>query len=550
MTYSTGSTRRPDPRPLHDKQYMQHCVKNLISYVIDHGYEHPISPKILTNPTSRDFQYIFLFLVKRIDPAFEFQRRLEDEVPAVLKALYYPFTISKSALSAVGSPHTWPSLLGVLTWLMGLLKYGDAKTEQEVTTLSVSDSGAGSVISPEERRHRLFYNNMVEAYTQFLQGADVFPELDRQLCGHFEEEKTRRDAEITKLQADRDQLAATLHTLQTQPSPLQLALEHRASLETNIHKFQLLIPSLLEHQKSVQAKIREKETEIAKEEEELTGLMEERCLLEKTLDGQEAAGIDSERLGADRERLREALRKLSTHRAQAERDQREAEQVLNCAFEILEDNLQKYHSLVRKLETFGADCGTDAQSAVWELHLSQDGSQSSLSNADPSALSKRVEKDVLPRLMSFKEHANELVPSLQEESLAYQEKIDVVEERLIVLRNDLSVVESRKKNLEEEYQTKRTAMSDQLQSRSKAMLEKEGRMTKALNERRDKLVETEQEVKRLTARLYVLREELGKKRAALAAIAEREMEHARRHREGVQASLSSVDSYFHAEAKL
>eukprot|EP00177_Eucheuma_denticulatum_P005287 GFKZ01009619.1.p3 GENE.GFKZ01009619.1~~GFKZ01009619.1.p3 ORF type:complete len:110 (+),score=3.46 GFKZ01009619.1:140-469(+) len=65
MTYSTGSTRRPDPLLLYNKQHMQHCVKNLISYVIDHGYEHPISPKILTNLTSRDFQYIFLFLVER-----------------------------------------------------------------------------------------------------------------------------------------------------------------------------------------------------------------------------------------------------------------------------------------------------------------------------------------------------------------------------------------------------------------------------------------------------------------------------------------------------
>ena len=33
----------------------------------------------------------------------------------------YPFSISKTALVAVGSPHTWPSLLASLIWLVDLL---------------------------------------------------------------------------------------------------------------------------------------------------------------------------------------------------------------------------------------------------------------------------------------------------------------------------------------------------------------------------------------------------------------------------------------------
>lgn len=35
----------------------------------------------------------------------------------------HPLQISKSNLTAVGSPHTWPSLLAAVTWIVELLVY-------------------------------------------------------------------------------------------------------------------------------------------------------------------------------------------------------------------------------------------------------------------------------------------------------------------------------------------------------------------------------------------------------------------------------------------
>ena len=49
--------------------------------------------------------------------------KIEDDVPAFFKRLRYPFQISKSALFAVGSPHTWPGLLAALVWATELLCY-------------------------------------------------------------------------------------------------------------------------------------------------------------------------------------------------------------------------------------------------------------------------------------------------------------------------------------------------------------------------------------------------------------------------------------------
>jgi kinetochore protein NDC80 len=62
----------------------------------------------------------FLRLFKSL---FRYLTKTEDEIPAMLKGLGYPFTISKTSLVAVGTPHSWPTFLGVLTWLVELLEY-------------------------------------------------------------------------------------------------------------------------------------------------------------------------------------------------------------------------------------------------------------------------------------------------------------------------------------------------------------------------------------------------------------------------------------------
>ena len=59
----------------------------------------------------------------QVDPYMKIVGKMEDEVPAFFKRMRYPFAISKSALFAVGSPHTWPGLLAALVWLTDLLYY-------------------------------------------------------------------------------------------------------------------------------------------------------------------------------------------------------------------------------------------------------------------------------------------------------------------------------------------------------------------------------------------------------------------------------------------
>lgn len=72
----------------------------------------------------------------QVDPYMKIVGKMEDEVPAFFKRMRYPFAISKSALFAVGSPHTWPGLLAALVWLTDLLYY----TEKAVSRLCIPAS--------------------------------------------------------------------------------------------------------------------------------------------------------------------------------------------------------------------------------------------------------------------------------------------------------------------------------------------------------------------------------------------------------------------------
>jgi SMC interacting uncharacterized protein involved in chromosome segregation len=85
-----------------------------------------ITMATLTNIAAKDFRTIFTFLVYALDP----ETQLED-VPNFqeifvphLKALRYPFAhqIDNKWLAAPASMHSWPSLLGVLHWLVEMCK--------------------------------------------------------------------------------------------------------------------------------------------------------------------------------------------------------------------------------------------------------------------------------------------------------------------------------------------------------------------------------------------------------------------------------------------
>lgn len=123
LSQNTSQAPNKDPRPIRDRQYKEQSVYAIIAYLQESGYPQHVVQKTLTTPTQKEFVSIFQYLYNRADPNFEFKKKMDEDVLTCLKALKYPFvdTISRSQLTAVGSPHSWPNMLAVLDWMVKML---------------------------------------------------------------------------------------------------------------------------------------------------------------------------------------------------------------------------------------------------------------------------------------------------------------------------------------------------------------------------------------------------------------------------------------------
>lgn len=109
------TTRRTDPRPLKDKVYQAECRKNLAEFLLTNGFPC-FNPKMLVSPTKKDFESMlrFMLLIHDEDMGLPNGNAFSSEAHGLIKALGYPFSISKTTFDAAGASHTWPTLLGLL----------------------------------------------------------------------------------------------------------------------------------------------------------------------------------------------------------------------------------------------------------------------------------------------------------------------------------------------------------------------------------------------------------------------------------------------------
>jgi kinetochore protein NDC80 len=98
--------------------------QDIFNYLQSAGLD--ISMATLTNIQGKDYRAIFDYLVLSVDQSHPLNQnaRFEDEFVPALRALRYPFAhqIDNKWLAAPASMHSWPSLLGVLHWLVEVCK--------------------------------------------------------------------------------------------------------------------------------------------------------------------------------------------------------------------------------------------------------------------------------------------------------------------------------------------------------------------------------------------------------------------------------------------
>lgn len=124
MVAPSSSQTLKDPRNLRDKALQSKMRQDILLWLQD--TEFNITMAVLRDVTVKDFREIFYHLVGLIDPGhlFNTSARFEDEFMLSLKALKYPYVnqIDVKWLVSPAAMHSWPSLLGMLHWLVEIAK--------------------------------------------------------------------------------------------------------------------------------------------------------------------------------------------------------------------------------------------------------------------------------------------------------------------------------------------------------------------------------------------------------------------------------------------
>lgn len=126
------SPRVKDPRDLSDKTWQKEARQKIIHFLVEHRYPHEVSPKKMSGLTQKEFFTMMSFIIRLVEPAAT--RELSNNSESMeylikyMKGIKYHAMPNKSALQAVSSPVYWPSILGLLAWLVTYATYVIGRT--------------------------------------------------------------------------------------------------------------------------------------------------------------------------------------------------------------------------------------------------------------------------------------------------------------------------------------------------------------------------------------------------------------------------------------
>ncbi|KXZ44538.1 hypothetical protein GPECTOR_65g156 [Gonium pectorale] len=349
---------KQDPRPLSSKDYQANCIRTVITYLSTHNFPAAVSPKTLASPTGKDFSTIVTFLFQQVDPTFRIQGKVEDEVPVFFKRLSYPFQISKSALFAVGSPHSWPAVLAALTWLVELLTYTENAGES-----------SGTTFERENKVEQEFLDYLAAGYSAFMSGNDErCQQLDDELAVKFTAREGDLDARCDKLKKANTDVLAELERLRSMPDPVLVAQQQRQEQMLDQQKFEQLA-----QKQTLIRKLAERKADLQAYQEQCAAMQAEVDQLRQRVAGQTVNKQDVARMTMERHKQQEMLDSEQAKVQQMERKVHEQEVQMVHVLTGLEATAERYNKLAHRLKLVPAT-SKRADGTNYELRMNRDAS--------------------------------------------------------------------------------------------------------------------------------------------------------------------------------
>ncbi|KAG9332677.1 hypothetical protein JZ751_014775 [Albula glossodonta] len=438
-----GGEKMKDPRPLHDKSFIQQCIKQLCEFLSEKGFPGTMSVKCLQSPSTKEFLKIFEFIYSLLDPTFQMPTsKIEEEIPRMLKDLGYPFALSKSSMFSVGAPHTWPQVLGALIWLIDTVRLFTSMKEQDLLFSDFSDGS--SEIEDGVEFNKLFLEYTSETYNHFMQGADTFEEEDQEYITKLKKLYNVDESLLESLAEKHRILTEEAERLEkeSQKDRLMAKRTEKLKLQTDQQKLKEYLSKL----ESFKANLENKASGISEELEaadlQVETLKQEKSRLQHILANQKFSPADIERINRERNELQHNISTLSKTLEDAEQHMWNEEIELAKAKERAEVKLGEYHKLARKLKLIPASaenaCGWD-----FEIKVTMDNGPSTIT---------QYKVQIQNPLRDMILHVEEELSRLTNKKLTLEEAVEQVNSNIADKTSDIKQLKEEIRRLDDQLE--------------------------------------------------------------------------------------------------
>lgn len=449
----------------------------------------------------------------------------------VFKTLGYPYTISKTSLSAVGSPHAWPQLLAALEWLVELLTYdADAADAGGHGTNAGfhGDSGAGDDLTRAGDLRFIEYLGV--AYQAFLSGDDAgYDRLEHDFSASFDAQTGECSALVASREAEQARLMKDIEQHKAVGATLPAKREKLAVLESDHEKLCDFVGKLQEHSATLGAKVRAKEVDLAAQKELVDAAKDAKEQLKTRVSTQELSADEALRMVAERERLERTLNEATAYHAAQRQQAWEADMELSRRTEELERSIHAYAAQATSLQLLPKG-SKNAKGIDFRLVPNAERLPTAGSLAD--VLTTDVHGEIMPALANFKALVARKCAELRANANLLLDQEEHSAEAVEEATDALDALQAQHAKLEDALRREKEDVEATLAERGA-----EARtIEQAMEELRDNPAERERKKVAQTQRLAELRAQLAEQR-------ERHDADAGRSQETVLAALGQLADY-------
>ncbi|EIM90401.1 uncharacterized protein STEHIDRAFT_75157 [Stereum hirsutum FP-91666 SS1] len=420
-----------DSRPLRDRQFQVKMRQDIVTELQNSGYD--IHPSTLANITGKDFRAIFHHLVLLLDPNYPFNHsaRFEDEFLPAMRALRYPFVgqLDSKWLAAPASMHSWPSLLGVLHWLVNLVEQRFQYANSDEPTLQLLDTVPEEF--DDENHHRaLAFEHCVNTYERFLANSDDFTQEEQELEQRYAKKNERTLLGLEEERKQFDQLRTELEKLHSSEAPIVQVEAKNQTIKSDLAKFEKLLQYFTDRRTGYLKTISDEKADLAIRTKYLDDLRAEQNRLSDVVREQNLSPEEVHRMTTEHEQLTRSLEDLKYRIAESHNNIMTLEVQVENRSAAAEEALDAYTSLISSLGLF-PPLPSPFQNVDLTLELNTAASHPS-------------------HILTGSDIQRVIKPTLSEISQSRRGEKDNVETERIQLDNELEILVSECENLEEE----------------------------------------------------------------------------------------------------